>query len=245
MDGGIMTRFNPRRQSIGGFTLVELLIVVAIIGVLATMGVPAYKRMVERAKTKEAQVALGGIYTSNIAFQSEYGAFGNNLAGIGFDFEGSGANYLVGFPTGGCLQSPITPTDPGLMPAGGYPAGVAGTPGAQIRTSFSQYYVGRNCRVAGRGVIFPPGALACGVTGGNCLQSVADPSGNGGWFVATATGCIRTGCLRNSPLAGGVPAANETGFTNVAAPPGDNNIRQDAWAIDHRRQLRRWSDGGS
>jgi prepilin-type N-terminal cleavage/methylation domain-containing protein len=232
MVGGIMTQFKVRKQSFGGFTLVELLIVVAIIGVLATMGVPAYKRMVERAKTKEAQVALGGIYTANIAFQSEYGTFGNNLAGIGFDFEGSGANYLVGFPTNNCLQANIMPSNQ------------PGFPGEQIQASFAQYYTGRNCRVAGRGVNFPPNANICNVNAGMCLPSVADLL-NGGWFVATATGCIRTGCRQDSPIAGGNPAANENGFLNVPIPPGGNVVRQDAWAIDHRRQLRRWSDGGS
>lgn len=232
-----MKREYTRSASRAGFTLVELLIVVAIIGVLATMGVPAYKRMVERAKTKEAQVALGGIYTANIAFQSEYGAFGSNLAGIGFDFEGSGANYLVGFADAACQGAGVMPQDAPANPA---------LAGFQIRQSYAQYYDGRTCQVAGRGVTFAPAANACVPPGGAiCLQSVVEPT-QGAFFVATATGCIRTGCQRgSSTIAGGNPAADQNGFTNQPAAAVGNGMRQDAWAIDHRRQLRRWSDGGS
>jgi hypothetical protein len=127
------------------------------------------------------------------------------------------------------------------------PSNRPGFSGEQIQASFPQYYNGRVCRVAGRGVEFPPNANNCNVVtpGIRCLLSVGDWN-NGGWFVATATGCIRTGCQRaNSPIAGGNPRADQNGFLEGPAPPVGIGIRQDAWAIDHRRQLRRWSDGGS
>lgn len=44
-----------------GFTLVELLIVVAIVGVLATIGIPTYQRMVKKARQAEAKSNLGSI----------------------------------------------------------------------------------------------------------------------------------------------------------------------------------------
>jgi len=43
------------------FTLVELLIVIIIIGILATMAVPQYNKMVEKAKWSEAVSVLGSI----------------------------------------------------------------------------------------------------------------------------------------------------------------------------------------
>src|SRR5690554_4434067 len=45
-----------------GFTLIELMIVVAIIGVLAAVAIPAYVNFTKKAKTAEAGTNLGAIY---------------------------------------------------------------------------------------------------------------------------------------------------------------------------------------
>src|SRR5690349_9491290 len=87
-----------------GFTLVELLIVVAIIGILSTIGVPTFRRMLQKSKKSEAKVALGGLYTAEQAFQSEYGGYGNNVAAIGVTTDGQNPIYQVGFPSNTCTD---------------------------------------------------------------------------------------------------------------------------------------------
>lgn len=44
-----------------GFTLLELIIVIIIIGILATLGLTQYARMVERGRGAEARQLLGNI----------------------------------------------------------------------------------------------------------------------------------------------------------------------------------------
>ena len=68
-----MVQRSNRRSKQTGFTLVELLIVVAIIGVLSTIGVPTFKRMIQKSKKSEAKVNLGGLYTAEQAFFAEKG----------------------------------------------------------------------------------------------------------------------------------------------------------------------------
>ncbi len=101
---------SVKRRSQSGFTLVELLIVVAIIGVLSTIGVPTFRRMVQKAKKSEAKVNLGGIYTAENAFYSEYGLYGNNLERVGFEADGaSTAIYTIGFFDNGCKSVTVAP----------------------------------------------------------------------------------------------------------------------------------------
>ena len=46
----------------GAFTLVELMVVVAIIGVLATVAVASYQHFTKKAQSVEAEVALAEIH---------------------------------------------------------------------------------------------------------------------------------------------------------------------------------------
>ena len=71
-----------------GFTLAELLVVVAIIGVLAAIAIPSFLRFQCRAMQSEAKANLGGIRVCQEAYFAEYKKYGTNFAGIGFAPKG-------------------------------------------------------------------------------------------------------------------------------------------------------------
>jgi len=58
-----------------GFTLMELLIVIIIIGILAGLGIPQYMKAVERGRTAEAKAILGQIRTAEEAYRAKNGTY--------------------------------------------------------------------------------------------------------------------------------------------------------------------------
>jgi len=61
-----------------GVTLIELMIVVAIIGILAAVAIPAYSDYLKKARTAEPQVLFSGIKTALETFYQEEARFPTN-----------------------------------------------------------------------------------------------------------------------------------------------------------------------
>jgi len=92
--------FSPSHAS-GGFTLVELMVVVAIIGVLSAVAVPNFKKYQAKSKTTEAKIQLAAAYTALQSFRSEYDTYQVCLKYMGYNPANEAAQryYTVGFST--------------------------------------------------------------------------------------------------------------------------------------------------
>ena len=102
-----------------GFTLIELMIVVAIIGILAAIAIPNFLKFQAKSKQSEAKANLGAIYTGQIAYLGETNTFGD-FDGINWSPSGNpryhytlaGATY--GWTTTDSVnRGATTGTDPG------------------------------------------------------------------------------------------------------------------------------------
>jgi prepilin-type N-terminal cleavage/methylation domain-containing protein len=58
----------PRKRALHGFTLIELMVVVGIMGVLSSVAIPAFTRLVNRAKTAETSGNLDSMFKSAASY---------------------------------------------------------------------------------------------------------------------------------------------------------------------------------
>src|SRR5436305_12476189 len=98
-----------------GFTLIELMIVVAIVGILAAIALPAYQDYIVRSKMSEVEAAVAACKTSVAEYTASHGtlpgdntAAGCSLATTQFvdgaasaGFNGSVVSYTSAIPQGG------------------------------------------------------------------------------------------------------------------------------------------------
>jgi type IV pilus assembly protein PilA len=204
---------SVKRRSQSGFTLVELLIVVAIIGVLSTIGIPTFRKMIQKAKKSEAKVNLGGLYTAEQAFFSEYGLYGNLIDQVGFETDGQNLIYVIGFMDASCVSvTPIpaatdtTPLAAGMLSA--YPDCKTGT-------------VTKNGNTALTSCPFPNPNVSFVHTGLPSAPNVFDETGERDGFIAYAVGVISPNVSNTAP----------------------STLGTDVWGIDHKRKLANTQDG--
>jgi type IV pilus assembly protein PilA len=78
-----------------GFTLIELMIVVAIIGILAAIAIPAYQNYVAKAQMSEALTLASGFETNVADYWMENGSVsGVDNTDLGIDADSSGGKYV-------------------------------------------------------------------------------------------------------------------------------------------------------
>ena len=88
----MFSRFHNRK----GFTLIELMIVVVIIGILAALAIPRFMKSTTKAKQSEAKQILKQIYTMQHTYRQANAAYGDNgltsVPGAAFTFPEIGVD---------------------------------------------------------------------------------------------------------------------------------------------------------
>jgi general secretion pathway protein G len=107
-----MTRGRRRRSNQDGFTLIEIMVVILILGLLATIVVQSLRGATDKAKRVKAQADIAEIKTGLDRYYLDAGSYPTGDQGLAalVSAPASGGNVPANYEAGGYLQS--IPKDP-------------------------------------------------------------------------------------------------------------------------------------
>jgi type IV pilus assembly protein PilA len=99
-----------------GFSLVEIMTAVGIIGVLTAIAIPNYKSYIMNAHRQEAKIGLSSLYIAESTHQNQFKSYTSCLSHAGYIPDGASRFYALGFASAassGATCGGLTATTPG------------------------------------------------------------------------------------------------------------------------------------
>lgn len=96
------------KRTEGGFTMIELLVVIIIIGILAAIALPSYLNQVNKGKQAEAKQYMGAMNRSQEAYYLEQGSFATDIDQLGLGIKKQTENYDYSVTSNYDLSFPIS-----------------------------------------------------------------------------------------------------------------------------------------
>ena len=120
--GGRIVKMERKWVRERGFTLLELMIVVAIVAILASLAIPGYGRFVERARRSDGQNMLLQVAAAQERFFTNNNRYAASVIELGVSGTSEDGNYTLAIgagPSGNTQSFLLTATpDPGGKQAG-------------------------------------------------------------------------------------------------------------------------------
>lgn len=94
-------------QKKSGFTLLELIIVVIVIGILASIALPRYIRIAEKGRVAEAKSLLGAIRSAQMRYVAQFGTYAADINLLDINMQ-TPKYYTVTAGPGGNISADAT-----------------------------------------------------------------------------------------------------------------------------------------
>ncbi|KAF3981207.1 MAG: prepilin-type N-terminal cleavage/methylation domain-containing protein [Methylococcales symbiont of Hymedesmia sp. n. MRB-2018] len=93
-----------------GFTLIELMIVITIIGIVASIAYPSYTEYVTRAKRGDAKFSLLALQLAQEKYRAGHPIYGSTLEQLGLNSISNGGSYTIAITGSSATEYDATAT---------------------------------------------------------------------------------------------------------------------------------------